>query len=172
MEMMITQDESKETYFISKKQKEIVRYQMLKKIIIVCIILSVYSIILGNAFELLPLTDQYYSNKSQLTNLNLNRTTLENSVVEGNNSLLKSEDQIKKIDNDTEIFNSQISTFEMTIKENENKKKEIEKNIHLINVLNNKESIFLLGIVPGAIAGLWIVSLALVYHWRRKNAPK
>ena len=145
---------------------------MLKKIVILCIIFSTYAIILGNALELLPLTDQYYSNKSQLANLNLNKTLLEYGVVGINNSLLRSEEQIKKIDNDTGIFGSQISTLEITIQENENKKKEIEKNIHLINVLNNKESIFLLGVLPGAIAGLWIVSLAFVYHWRRKNAQK
>jgi hypothetical protein len=145
---------------------------MLKKIVILSIILSIYGIILGNALELLPLTDQYYNNKSQLTYLNLNKTLLEDGAVEANNSLLKSEEQIRKIDNDTGIFGSQNSILEMTIQENENKKKEIEKNIHLINVLNNKESIFLLGVIPGAIAGLWMVSLALVYHWRRKNAQK
>ncbi len=140
---------------------------MFRRIAVLSIIISIFSIMLGSALELLPLADQYYNNKSQLDNLNQNKTRLEYSGADLNNALTKSEEQIEKIDNDIRIFDSEIATLEKIIQKDINQKKETEWNMHLINVLNNKESMLLLGTVLGAIAGLWMVSLALVYFWRR-----
>jgi len=143
---------------------------MLKTIaLLLIIIFSIFSIMLGSASSenLQRLVDQYYSNKSQLTNLNLNITYLEGNARDLNKSLIKLEQQIKNIDENNNIISSELAILDKTIQENKNKKIETERSIHLINTLNNKESILLIGTLIGMIAGLWIVSLALVFFWRR-----
>ncbi len=140
---------------------------MLKRIVVLFIVLGIYGVVLGSAIELLPLVDQYYNNNSQFTDLNMTKIRLDSEVTELNKSLIESEEEIKKIDNNIKIFHSEIDSLEMTIQENIIKKNETERNIRIINALNNKESIFLLGTLLGTIAGLWIVSLALVLLWRR-----
>ncbi len=143
---------------------------MIKRIIVVLtVILSIYSIMLGSAQPqgLLPLMDQYYNNTNKLADLNQNKIRLENSIADLDSSLIKSKDKIKNINNNIEIFKSETTALEKNIQENQNKKNETERNIHLINVLNNKESIFLLGTLIGMIVGLWIVSSALVLLWRK-----
>ncbi len=142
---------------------------MFKKIVVLSIILSIHSTMLGGAQpqDLLSVVDQYYNNTNRLTDLNLNKTYLEKSTSDLNKSLIKLEVQIKNFGDNIKLYRSEITTLETNIQEYKNKKNEIEQSIQLLNILDNKESIILLGTLIGTIAGLWIVSLALVLLWRR-----
>lgn len=139
---------------------------MLKKIFISFLILNFYCAIPVNA-NLQQYVDEYYNNSHQLNELNLTKQQLENNFTNLNKSILKTNEMINNIDNNIKIFNSEIDTFENTLQENKRKENEIERNIQIINILNNKESVFLIGSSLGIITGLWIVSLFLVLLWRK-----
>lgn len=137
-----------------------------KKIIISIVILSFFCTIPVTA-NLQQHVEKYYLNTQQLKELNLTREQLEDNLTNLNKSLLKSNELINSVDNNLKLLNSEINTFENTLQENEHKKNEIEQNIHVIKILNNKESIFLIGASSGMIAGLWIICLSFVLLWRK-----
>lgn len=139
---------------------------MLKKIFISFLILNFYCAIPVNA-NLQQSVDEYYNNSHQLNELNLTKQQLENNFTNLNKSILKTNEMINNVDNNIKIFNSEIDTFENTLQENKRKENEIERNIQIINILNIKESVFLIGSSLGIITGLWIVSLFLVLLWRK-----
>ncbi len=117
------------------------------------------------AQELQQRVDDYYFNLDQINDINNNKAYLENSIAGINNSLIQSKERLKIVTDDINLFSSEIETINKTLKENNNKKNEIERNIHLINILNTKESIIVIGTFIGMIIGLWISSLVLVIMW-------
>jgi septal ring factor EnvC (AmiA/AmiB activator) len=117
------------------------------------------------AQELQPRVDDYYINIDQINDMNNNKSYLETSIAELNNSLIQSKERLKKVTDDINLFSSEIDAINKAIQENNNNKNEIERNINLINILNTKESITVIGTFIGMIFGLWISSLVLVILW-------
>ncbi|NJD54048.1 MAG: hypothetical protein FIB07_14415 [Candidatus Methanoperedens sp.] len=139
---------------------------MFKKIFISIIILGFYYLIPVTA-NLEQHVDEYYDNLHQLKELNLTKQQLEGNLANLNKSELKTNELIGNVDNNINVFNSEIDTFEKILQENKQKKNEIKRNIQVINILNNKESFFLIGASLGIITGLWITCLPLVLLWRK-----
>lgn len=137
---------------------------MLKRLIILCLI---YNILTGAALaqELQSRVDDYFVNIHQINDLNNNKTSLENNISGINNSLMQLKERLKTVNDDINLFSSEIDAINKTIQEKSNKKNEIDRNIHLINILNTKETITVIGTFIGMVLGLWISSLVLVILW-------
>lgn len=134
--------------------------------IVICLIIFlsiVPSIALSENLQ--TLVDQYYNSTTQLTILNRDKMSLEKSVADLNDGRKKLEIKIKNIEGNIDILDSEVATLDTTIQENKNKKNEIDRNIHIIDVLNDRESTFLFGTFIGLIIGLWTISLPLVLLW-------
>lgn len=125
-----------------------------------------FNIMHVDAQNLLTLTDQYYNNTHQIANLDLNKTRLEQNTTDLNESVTVLEEQIRYSKNNSTLLKSEIAAINKTIQKNSVKINTTERNLHLVTVISKKVPIMFLGTITGMIAGLWVVSVFLVFFWR------
>jgi septal ring factor EnvC (AmiA/AmiB activator) len=133
----------------------------------IIVVFCLFNIMHGDARNLRSLADQYHNNTHQIADLDLNKTRLEQNTTDLNASVTLLEEQIRHSENNRTLLKSEIAALDKTIQEDSAKKNTTERNLRLVTVLSKKVPIMFLGTITGMIAGLWVVSVFLVFFWRK-----